>query len=120
MERRMEGEKRTEAGRRRVMSVERRMEAGRRRVRRVERRMEAGRRRVGRVERGMKVKNGFHLTHLPTSCMQVEREKPLAVAVRGPVKEHEGTDMRLTRRASTTWYVSRSHIVLSVSLLVVQ
>ena len=79
-------ERRMEAGRRRVMSVERRMEAGRRRV---ERRMEAGRRRVGRVERGMKVKNGFHLTHLPTSCMQVEREKPLAVAVRGPVKEHE-------------------------------
>ena len=78
VERRMEGEKRTEAGRRRVMSVERRMEAGRRRVGR-----------VGRVERGMKVKNGFHLTHLPTSCMQVEREKPLAVAVRGPVKEHE-------------------------------
>ena len=83
VERRMEGE------RRRVVRVERRMKAGRRRLVRVERRIEAGRRRVVKVEKRMKVKNGFHLTHLPTSCMQVEREKPLAVAVRGPVKEHE-------------------------------
>ena len=108
VERRMEGERRMKAGRRRVVRVERRMEGERRRVVRVERRMKAGRRRVVKVEKRMKVKNGFHLTHLPTSCMQVEREKPLAVAVRGPVKEHEWTDMRQTRGASTTWYVSRT------------
>ena len=83
VERRMEGESR------RVARVERRMEGERRRVVRVERRMEGERRRVVRMERMMKVKNGFHLTHLPASCTQVEREKPVAVAVRGPVKEHE-------------------------------
>ena len=83
VERMMEGE------RRRVVRMERRMETGRRRVVRVERRMEGERRRVVRMERMMRVKNGFRLTHLPASWTQVEREKPVAVAVRGPVKEHE-------------------------------
>ena len=97
VERMMEGERRRvvrmerrmETGRRRVVRVERRMETGRRRVVRVERRMEGERRRVVRMERMMRVKNGFRLTHLPASWTQVEREKPVAVAVRGPVKEHE-------------------------------